>query len=241
MFKQNRKKGFTLIELLVVIAIIGILAGMLMPALARAREQARRQSCLNNIMQILKGMKIYSSENRERFPLYTGQNEDQPHTHFGLLVAAGYLGDYAILWCPSSTTKTKASPTFIGQPNFNWVNSGDAYTAYAYVVKEGSGGSPYSPFTEADPSNSPIVMDLTGDGSPITAPPSDGLTLTTKCNHRLDGMNVGYVGGHAEWITAPREVSSGGEPATEAHVEKVANDIWGEEGNGTAVILNPTL
>ena len=65
---HNRKIGFTLIELLVVIAIIAILAAILFPAFARARENARRVSCLSNQKQLGLGMIQYAQDYDEKFP-----------------------------------------------------------------------------------------------------------------------------------------------------------------------------
>lgn len=65
---SKKRRGFTLIELLVVIAIIAILAGILYPVFARAREAARRTSCLSNVQQLTKAMMMYVSDNDSRYP-----------------------------------------------------------------------------------------------------------------------------------------------------------------------------
>jgi prepilin-type N-terminal cleavage/methylation domain-containing protein len=131
---MNRKTGFTLIELLVVIAIIAILAAILFPVFARARESARRAACLSNMKQVTTGVLMYAQDYDEVLPFMDGTGRTNYAVDPRAIWINGtmpYVKNAAVWYCPSATIHATAPPVGASDSNY-WYNghaSGKALAA----------------------------------------------------------------------------------------------------------------
>ena len=188
-----RRRGFTLIELLVVIAIIAILAAILFPVFAKAREKARQTSCLSNLRQLGTAVLAYAQDYDERMPLSVGYQTpavvlagpEWPNYWWEQVMP--YMKNEQILACPSSGVKS--------------VNSGGASDTrhtvnYAYNIK----ASGQSLGTCTAPSETGINLDGPNNYWRLYNPtiPENAYLWATKIHN--DGFNVNYADGHAKWV-----------------------------------------
>lgn len=181
-------KGFTLIELLVVIAIIGILAGILLPVLSRARESARSTQCASNVKQIGMGLIMYANENSEAFPSSTADAMLSLN-----LLFPNYISDQRVFKCPSDTSVTAVTNAGITAAN-------------AFDKDECSYGYDYT-HTQADDADVAILADRPTNNAaslPTSAnSPNHGGTVNAAGTADVAGrgQNVLYLDGHVEFMS----------------------------------------
>ena len=210
-FKTPRS-AFTLIELLVVIAIIAILAAILFPVFARARENARRSSCQSNLKQIALGIKQYTQDYDERFPLVVTPS---PATEPGWAYSIQpYLKSEQIFQCPSDTAPPPSPTPNDAITRANTTGYTDYYLNYN-LTNPGTSSSPTVGVgrTEAELTyTSNIIMN--GDGSGSTSGSSasyNNLKIDTGGGSRhLEGGNYSFVDGHVKWLRPERALSGSG-------------------------------
>lgn len=233
--RHCRKSGFTLIELLIVIAIIAILASILFPVFARARENARRSSCQSNLKQIGLGIMQYVQDYDERFP-----GQGSPPATLGIMDSIyPYTKSTQILQCPSEPTGPK-DPSKSYEYSFFTTQDTDYYSnANLWVgltdsmgkigvhqaelagpektVISGDGVSQQDDNSKSfecryrvpNPNLSPTRVS-TWAGFPHCAqngPPTDPPDMPASKRH-LEGANYLFGDGHVKWLR-PEKIFSG--------------------------------
>jgi prepilin-type N-terminal cleavage/methylation domain-containing protein/prepilin-type processing-associated H-X9-DG protein len=235
---QIGKKGFTLIELLVVIAIIAILASILFPVFARARENARRASCMSNLKQVGLGLMQYTQDYDEKYPQNAwyptaiNNNSAMPSGKFKV-----YFGsmDHFVTWMDLIMPYTKSLQIFVCpsarfDQEFPSYGYSDALGGFNRGSYDGTNDwNILAPMSQAEvtrPAETVMLLDMNKEYSFYTGP-NTVRSYAPYASSRaivaphLEGTSVSYADGHVKWVNA---------------------DKWSEIGtdNGVRCPANPT-
>ncbi len=182
---MTSRRGFTLIELLVVIAIIAILAAILFPVFARAREKARQTSCLSNVKQIMLAEIMYEQDNNECTASYSS-HPGAAATYSYREMLEPYLKNDQIGLCPSDDRSTGWSYG----PNISDTGVANLATSHGYLYCFRKVA------TFQYPAETAIFADSAGSYWRYSA--ADIQNMRFRHN---GGANVGYLDGHAKFVT----------------------------------------
>ncbi len=228
-----KSKGFTLIELLVVIAIIAILAAILFPVFARAREKARQSVCLSNMKELGLALYMYAQDYDETFPHWDWVNRADPAQVFWWAAIYPYTKNAQIYECPShandgchcrdTATYPYAAP-FVDVKFSYGYNEYFAGTAGMPARKLGDLGYPSETVVLGDCQSSLGGWPVNGwlnryiyviGGTPGCGGCGAGIdpnVLTDDSLPHSGGSNLAFADGHAKWVRWEnmREVHLGG-------------------------------
>jgi prepilin-type N-terminal cleavage/methylation domain-containing protein/prepilin-type processing-associated H-X9-DG protein len=221
-----RRKAFTLIELLVVIAIIAILAAILFPVFARARENARRASCISNLKQFGLAMMQYTQDYDETYPINSwvcGTNPCLGVYESGTTVTilwyyalTPYIKNYQIYNCPSATqsyqnVRSDGNVTYSSASNYGW---------NTYATGSTYPDDLFTPFNKAsmasidDPSGTLMMTESTYyrvGGYPHIGQANIDNEGQVQERH-FDGASVGFADGHVKWMKRSKLIYTVGDP-----------------------------
>jgi prepilin-type N-terminal cleavage/methylation domain-containing protein/prepilin-type processing-associated H-X9-DG protein len=197
---MSRSRGFTLIELLVVIAIIAILAAILFPVFAKAREKARQSSCLSNVKQVGLGLLMYTQDYDEKFVI-TGATDMAAWVtagnHYSVWYRAiqPYVKNTQLFVCPSDSSKTSAKWDINGGTwNESTTAAGAWYFPLSYGVDHNMNQASMGLIQY--PSETGMTFECT---TILAYDPTNNTQIRDASRHN-DGFNACMFDGHAKWF-----------------------------------------
>lgn len=214
----RKQHGFTLIELLVVIAIIAILAAILFPVFARARENARKSTCQSNLKQLGAAFMMYYQDYDEAYPLYRFDAPGKYSTtwYWWPEVVEPYMKNKNVIHCPSSPNKPGTTGTSVF-----WYGYG--YHSYLAPGGGGTHGDTHRNAARERPAEILLACDSTvyivwcpvaspnyyygpgveGTGSSL---PNANARYQGVADWHSEGTNILYCDGHVKWLKINKNV-----------------------------------
>ena len=205
------RRGFTLIELLVVIAIIAILAAILFPVFARAREKARQSTCLSNVKQLNLGIMMYAQDYDEVLPAYRW-NQEPPSSvwvdrdnsaatnrHFWAQLVVPYVMNDDIFFCPTQPWDSQTYQSGTQKRYLNYAYNGCMHRVKMALVRNPAQKIIIGDVGYIDTSKTP--RGYLENWFVRSSPGTEWRQFFWWANLHNGGGNYAYADGHAKWLS----------------------------------------